>query len=184
LSVSQSRRALLKGRLSPPSPVLRPPWASPDGFEHLCTRCGQCEAVCPSGIIRKGDAGYPIIEFKHGECTFCGNCVDACDTGALLAEPGVSPWSITANISDDCLAYKKVECRVCGEVCGEAAIVFRPALGGPAKPQLVVERCTGCGACVAPCPVSAISVTGTRANTRANTRVSRNIPTQSQEIGQ
>ena len=39
----------------------------------------------------------------------------------------------------------------------EEAIRFQPRAGGPFLPVLDAGRCTGCGACVAPCPSAAIA---------------------------
>lgn len=59
-------------------------------------------------------------------------------------------------ITDACLAHQRIECRVCGERCDEGAIVFRPTLGGVARPVLRAERCTGCGDCLDACPTQAL----------------------------
>lgn len=98
------------------------------------------------------------MDFMAGECTFCGDCTRVCDAGALRRDDAGIPWTLKATIGDDCLARQKVECRICGENCGEAAIRFQPRAGGSAEPQLLDDRCTGCGACVAPCPVGAIEI--------------------------
>lgn len=104
--------------------------------------------------------GYPEVDFKRGECTFCGACATACKDGALpRAEGQAVPWSIKARIADTCLAQRGVECRICGDHCPVAAIRFSPRLGGPPLAEVVSGSCTGCGACVAPCPVNAISIT-------------------------
>jgi len=97
------------------------------------------------------------MSFQSGECTFCGDCVTACKTGALLRADQARPWDLKAAISDTCVTHKGVECRICGENCEVSAIRFRPTLGGISKPQLEDNVCTGCGACVAPCPVGAVS---------------------------
>lgn len=160
-SMSVSRRSFLRGRLRVDSNVLRPPWAVIESaFEGACTRCGDCLKVCPTAILVVGDGGFPTVDFHHGECSFCGDCVAACPTGALQrhSQDG-GPWSLRAAIGDACLARSGVECRVCGEACDEAAIRFRPTRGGVAQPQLDAARCTGCGACYAPCPVEAIALT-------------------------
>ena len=59
-------------------------------------------------------------------------------------------------IAASCLAYGNVVCRSCGETCEVGAIRFRPRLGGAAVPEVEGGKCTGCGACMAPCPVKAI----------------------------
>lgn len=154
-----SRRDFLRGRFAVRVPPLRPPWAHAGvDFAQLCTRCGDCAAACPTRVIVAGDAGYPTLDFARGECSFCGACVAACRSGALQRQDGQSPWSLRAAIGDACLARQRVECRVCGDLCAAAAIRFLPQRGGAALPLLDATRCTGCGACVAPCPARAIVV--------------------------
>ncbi len=153
-----SRRGFLRGRIRSDCNDIRPPWAVEAGrFESLCTRCGDCVSACPTKVINPGDGAYPKVDFSAGECTFCGDCVVACEPAALTHELE-SAWSLRAVIGAACLALHGVECRVCGESCGEGAIRFRPRLGGIARPELEIERCTGCGACFAPCPVGAIAM--------------------------
>lgn len=144
-------------RSRPPAP--RPPWAlAEDLFVNACTRCAECVPACPTRIIVIV-RGYPEVDFKRGECTFCGACAAACRPGALQdSECQIWPWAIKAQVADTCLASRGVECRSCGERCAAAAIRFSPRLGGPPVPSIDGNACTGCGACVAPCPVSAISV--------------------------
>lgn len=138
---------------------LRPPWAlAEEAFLGACTRCGECVAVCPTRIVVIV-RGYPEVDFKRGECTFCGACAAACKDGALPREAsGSMPWTLKAHIAASCLAHRGVECRVCGDPCPEAAIRFSPRLGGPPVAEVDAGSCTGCGACVAPCPVTAISL--------------------------
>jgi len=159
--MSISRRGFLKGRFRSDSDALRPPWATGDGaFEEACTRCGDCIKVCPTSILIAGGGGFPVVDFGRGECSFCGDCATACKPGALMrARESLAPWALKAAIGDGCLAHRGVECRVCGEICDEGAIRFRPAAGGVAQPQFDDANCTGCGACYAPCPVGAIALT-------------------------
>lgn len=72
------------------------------------------------------------------------------------AAPAAGP--LWVEVSDRCLARRHVECRVCAELCDTRALRFQPAPGGIS--QLVTDpaACTGCGDCVAPCPVGAISL--------------------------
>lgn len=153
-----ARRGFLRGRFRQVAKVPRPPWALPHGaFEAACTRCDDCVRACPTRVIAKGDGGYPTLDFHQGECTFCGDCVSACKPAALVREADAVPWSLKAVISEGCITRQGVECRICGENCEVSAIRFRPTLGGISTPQLDDNVCTGCGACVAPCPVGAVS---------------------------
>ena len=156
--VDASRRGFFRGRPRPKAEI-RPPWAVADtAFTDACTRCGDCLGVCPQHIIVTGDGGFPTIDFRHGECTFCGACVSACKPGALCRADDSLPWSLKASIGETCLPNKGVECRVCGDFCDARAIRFPPRLGGSPLPEIATDLCTGCGACVAPCPVAAIKV--------------------------
>ncbi|WP_300337590.1 ferredoxin-type protein NapF [Accumulibacter sp.] len=154
-----SRRNFLRGRFSTRTASLRPPWAiAEDAFRQACSRCGDCQAVCPTRIISDRDGGYPVVDFAVGECTFCGACVDACRSGALQRLAGQLPWAARATIGERCLAVQQVECRICGDQCVAGAIRFVPRVGGISAPLLDTLRCNGCGACFAPCPTSAIVV--------------------------
>jgi ferredoxin-type protein NapF len=154
--VDASRRNLLFGRKPQVSPEPRPPWAS-SNFIDRCTRCGDCVSACPTQIIKVGDAGFPKVDFSQGECTFCGDCTSAC-TPKALEQSTDTPWALQASITDRCLALHGVECRICGEACDERAIHFQLAIGKVAQPQLITEQCTGCGACLAPCPSNSIRI--------------------------
>jgi ferredoxin-type protein NapF len=156
--VDASRRGFFRGRPRPQAEI-RPPWAlAEDAFVATCTRCGDCLAACPERILVVGDGGYPTVAFANGECTFCSACVDACRPGALLRAGNAAPWKLVAVAGADCLPRKGIECRVCGDFCGARAIRFTPRIGGSPLPEIDGERCTGCGACVAPCPVAAMTV--------------------------
>lgn len=151
---SPSRRALLRGRRDG-DPPQRPPWARPDdGFLSSCTRCDACIDACPESILSRGDGGFPVVDFKRGECTFCRGCVDACAPRALVDE-GHAPWSIHARVETACLAINAVHCQACRDACPTGAVGF-PLRPGVPRPVVDATLCTGCGACVAPCPVDAI----------------------------
>jgi ferredoxin-type protein NapF len=154
-----SRRNFLRGSFRSTAPPLRPPWALAEQlFIRACTRCGACAPVCPTSIISI-QSGFPEVDFKRGECTFCGACAVACRHGALQdSELQLWPWAIKAQAGRDCLARRGVECRVCGDQCGVGAIRFSPRIGGPPEPEIDANACTGCGACVAPCPAAAIVI--------------------------
>lgn len=157
---SISRASLLRGRLRGGPPPLRPPWALAEpAFLEACTRCDACRAACPEGILVRGSGGFPLVDFQRGECTFCGRCAAACEDGALTRPQGTAagaPWDAVALVGAGCLARKGIVCRSCEDACEPRAIRF--AVGPPAAPQIDLGACTGCGACVAPCPVDAIEI--------------------------
>jgi ferredoxin-type protein NapF len=161
---SIDRTQFLRGQFRAGRSAIRPPWhVAERQFVETCERCDKCADACPENIIGKGGGGFPEVSFENGECTFCGDCVRACPSGALdqtaLADPGeIAPWTIRARISESCISAKGVTCRVCGDFCEAGAIRFRLAVGGDAVPEIDTALCTGCGACVAPCPVNAVRI--------------------------
>ena len=156
--VDLSRRGFFRGKPRPRTET-RPPWALPENaFVDICTRCGDCITRCPTGILISGDGGYPTLDFQRGECTFCADCVQVCRPQALRKQADTAPWSLRARVGEACLPNHGIECRSCGDFCDARAIRFRPRLGGCPLPDLDSECCTGCGACVAPCPASAITI--------------------------
>ena len=158
-SVNLSRRNFFRAKTSARR-FLRPPWAMPEaGFLAACTRCDACIGACPTQVVVRGDGGFPEIDFLRGECTFCRACLDACTPAALQAPANTLPWHYVAVIEETCLAWDNVVCRTCGDLCEAGAIRFRPQLGQAARPEIDLTLCTGCGACVAPCPSRAVRVT-------------------------
>ena len=156
--VDASRRGFLRGRPRPRA-EMRPPWAAPESvFIDRCTRCGDCLTACPQGILVPGDGGFPTVDFSQRECSFCGECAAACQPLALVRREGLPAWTGKALVSDACLPRRGIECRVCGDFCAVRAIRFPPRLGGSPLPEVNLETCTGCGACVAPCPTAAITI--------------------------
>ncbi len=151
-----ARRALLRGR-GRAAPVQRPPWALDEAqFLDACTRCGDCQAACPERIIVRGDGGFPELSLIAAECTFCGDCVAACETGALDARRDPpTPWK--ARIDERCLAMGGIVCLACRDACPEQAIRF-PLAPGVVPPELIADRCSGCGACLRVCPPGAIGM--------------------------
>ncbi len=147
-----SRRGFLTAR---PAPAFRP---APPGASTVsvaaCTGCGDCVGVCPPqilGIVQ----GRVAIDFAQGECSFCNACAEACAEPVFIAAPAMAHRAV---ISDRCLAQRGTTCMSCRDACPENAIRFLPRMGGPFLPQLSAETCTGCGACIAPCPADAIAM--------------------------
>lgn len=132
------------------------PWVNNESvLTNNCTRCGDCISQCPEKIIKVGSGGFPFIDFNLGECTFCKACADVCSQ-PVFSSTLDEPWQIIACVKESCLANSGVYCRSCAEVCPEQALTF--AVGISALPKINMNQCNGCGACVAPCPVNAISV--------------------------
>jgi ferredoxin-type protein NapF len=155
------RRSFLQGRSATAviAPA-RPPWAAtPDSvFAARCTRCGDCARDCPRKVLKIGDGGFPVIDFTEAGCSICGDCARVCTTGAIARAERQEPFSWRVKVSDTCLARQGVECRICGDACDAGALRFTPARGGISQMRIELESCTGCGECIATCPVQALAV--------------------------
>lgn len=49
--------------------------------KELCTRCGSCAGVCPTGAISIGEDSYPVLDPE--KCIACGLCGDVCPGGEV-----------------------------------------------------------------------------------------------------
>jgi ferredoxin-type protein NapF len=157
--VTLSRRQFL----SPGSPShthqLYPPWANIEQFESLCDRCGNCMDSCPNNLLEASSTGYPEPMFSKAWCDFCGECAAVCRTKALDRSVSNEPWSLIANIdSYSCLAWNRIDCRSCVDFCPLSALQIHYRVGSVPVPMVDADKCSGCGACVAPCPVSVITI--------------------------
>lgn len=163
--VDSRRRSFLRGDVrsvmaADAAAAPRPPWSlRPDSaFTEHCTRCGDCVRACPRGVLSAGDGGFPQISFAAAGCSLCGDCATACPTHAIdrAASPIAFVWRV--QIDAGCLNRCGVECRVCGDACEARALRFVPTRGGIAQLRFDTAACTGCGNCVAVCPVRAIAL--------------------------
>ena len=154
-----SKRQFLRGMCD--TVELRPPWLiNPSTFTEDCTRCGNCVDSCPQHILCAGDGGFPLVEFGLGECTFCGECTTRCEPGLFIQNraEGLPAWHHKALVSERCLTNLGVMCRSCEDACEPRALRFPLVVGAVPGPVIDAVACTGCGACVKPCPEGAISM--------------------------
>lgn len=149
-----SRRALFSGKHGA---LIRPPWTSETSIRNACTGCGDCVAACPESILLNGPANTPVVSFENGECTFCEACVTACKEPVF--DLGKAAWAIQAEISDTCVLNIGISCRLCTDNCEVEALVFDLSQGRVGNVSVNRDLCNGCGACVAACTFSAISMT-------------------------
>ncbi len=155
---------LARGHSPPP---LRPPGAADEEqFTGLCIRCGNCAQACPSDIIHPdfGASGIPglfspALRFDEDYCREdCFRCVTVCPSGALSRLPLTKKRESIIGLAqvdlNICLLAKGRECTACIRHCPYDALVMHSPDGGFSnEPRLDPEKCNGCGACEAVCPV-------------------------------
>lgn len=154
-----NRRRFIRG--GPGAVELRPPWLlNPASFTESCTRCNKCIELCPEDILVAGGGGFPRVEFSQGECTFCGDCTRHCEADLFdqLLDNKHLGWTHKALVDERCLTNYGVMCRSCEDACEPRAIRFPLVAGKVPQPFIDIDACTGCGACIRPCPETAISL--------------------------
>jgi ferredoxin-type protein NapF len=156
--INRSRRSLFTRQQ--PSQQQRLPWVKNDNtFTDHCQRCNACVDACQTNVIVKGDGGFPVVDFNHGEgeCSFCYQCAEVCPE-PLFEPQHQLPWTHIATINSSCIALNNIECRSCGDQCEIQAITFALQVGKVAQPIINTADCSGCGACISGCPVAAIEM--------------------------
>ncbi len=156
-----------EGQVAPPG-LLRPPGALPEmDFLSQCVRCGECVAACPTNCLQPIwlSAGFmglfsPSFVPRRGYCDpKCNRCGQVCPTGAIRSLPKNDRiWAkmgTSVITPEKCLAWEhKKGCMVCDEVCGFDAVVFNKVPGNPVPvPEIIEDKCSGCGFCEHFCPV-------------------------------
>ncbi|MBV7314855.1 ferredoxin-type protein NapF [Shewanella sp. NIFS-20-20] len=155
MAIDQQRRRLFK-RHSPAT--IRPPFSRQDvDFTDVCTRCHLCVTACDTGIIKVADGGFVALDFSRAECSFCGQCQRVCQA-PVFDKSQAQAWSQIAVVAPACLTLAGVTCQTCRDHCDASAIKFSYRAQSTPTPEIVADLCTGCGACVAPCPSQAIQI--------------------------
>jgi len=142
--------------------LVRPPGAldEPD-FLASCSRCLRCLDACAPMAIRPApitsglaNLGTPVLETN--KCIICMECIRTCPTGALSKIPKTEVFLGTAVILKDvCVAWLKTRrCRECEKACKLEAIVLQKKR----FPEVLAEKCNGCGVCMRRCPTEPKSI--------------------------
>jgi len=160
--------------------LLRPPGAvAEEAFLRRCIRCGECLKVCigralQPALFEAGGTGLwtPLLVARQGYCEYnCTLCGQVCPTGAIRRLTPEQKRSFVIGLAvidrNTCLPYARgEECLVCEEHCPtpRKAIVFatrQVLVAGQVRtvkqPQVLADRCIGCGICETRCPLDGVS---------------------------
>jgi len=100
---------------------------APGGYQvGVCTQCGECANVCPSGAIALDEASG-VYWVDPELCTLCMACVDICPESVMFVVPDV-PFAIKCDACGECVKY-----------CGPGVLSISPPLPPPTTPPLVGE---------------------------------------------
>jgi ferredoxin-type protein NapF len=160
--VDLARRNFFRGKIKSTPSAIRLPWViNEQHFIDGCTQCGDCATSCEENIIIKGDGGFPEIDFAKGECSFCQKCIDVCEQPLFIGdrEDNQTAWQLNIEIKGTCLAMNQVVCQSCQDSCETEAISFKYLTSKTPQPQIELDKCNSCGACVSICPQNAIELT-------------------------
>lgn len=173
--------------------LVRPPGAPKErDVLALCSRCGQCMKTCPTNVLqpslaKAGVLGVftPEMDYRIGYCEWsCAECGRVCPTGAIVPlalERKHETIIGRAYIDRDrCIPWADGKtCLVCQELCplpDKAIVINEAAVRTPdgravrlGRPEVIAEKCIGCGLCEYNCPVpheSAIVVYATEPERR------------------
>jgi ferredoxin-type protein NapF len=150
--------------------IIRPPASlTPADFYATCTRCGSCRKSCPTKIIRQDThIGFglltPEVKFESGYCLeSCNSCSVVCPSGAITLFNADAKSQIIMGKAEvktaDCLLYINKECDRCKAACYYKAILIQGKRDKSLMlPEIVSEKCVGCGACKVICPTNCITV--------------------------
>ncbi len=90
---TNSKKAAL--RVIPHFPV-------PGTYEmKVCTQCGDCAEVCPTGAIKQNDKGAYYVDFA--ECNLCEACVPECPEGVMFVQVELADTAWKCNLCGDCV---------------------------------------------------------------------------------
>lgn len=142
--------------------LIRPPGRTDESdFLQRCVKCGKCIRACPfialQPVLRANefDRGTPTLRSGTSFCRFCEGfpCIEACPTGAISRQGNLKKIATAVCKQKTCLRTSSIECNACEQICSKTFKAINCRLAGH-PPEILTEKCSGCGACLTVCPVT------------------------------
>jgi len=157
--------------------LIQPPGARENDLISKCIRCGECMRACPTSAIQPAltEAGLeglwtPVLVPRLGYCDYsCNACGQVCPVQAIpslnLEEKRRQVIGLAYIDQNRCIPWADhKDCIVCEEMCPvpDKAIKLErlEVRNGDGqmvtvqRPQVIRERCIGCGICEYKCPLN------------------------------
>ena len=82
--------------------AILPHFPAPGVFEvKVCTQCGRCAEVCPTGAIKQRSDGVYYVDYA--ECNLCEACVPECPEGVMYVKVDLADHSWKCDLCGDCV---------------------------------------------------------------------------------
>jgi Fe-S-cluster-containing hydrogenase component 2 len=95
--------------------TILPHFPAPGVYEvKVCTQCGECAAVCPTGAIKKNGEGAYYVDFA--ECNLCEACVPVCPENVMFVRAGLAKVAWKCDLCGDCVAVCGTDVLRIGEI--------------------------------------------------------------------
>jgi Fe-S-cluster-containing hydrogenase component 2 len=83
--------------------IVIPHFPTPGVYEvKVCTQCGECAAVCPTGAIKQNIKGAYYVDFA--DCTLCGACEPVCPESVMFVQPKLANNAWKCDLCSDCVS--------------------------------------------------------------------------------
>lgn len=83
--------------------VIEPRFPAPGVYElNVCTQCGKCAEVCPTGAIKLNERGAYYVDMA--ECNLCEACVPECPESVMFVRVELANTAWKCDLCGDCVA--------------------------------------------------------------------------------
>lgn len=83
--------------------VIEAHFPAPGAYKvRVCTQCGACAEVCPTGAIKINERGAYYVDMA--ECNLCEACVPECPESVMFVRTELADTSWKCDLCGDCVS--------------------------------------------------------------------------------